>query len=196
LLGVRIGEGHYRKIGGFLDLLGKTAKKTNLVGPAEISRLWTRHVLESLAFIPFLPTEKVIDIGTGAGFPGMILAICGFEVTMVESRRKRCAFLETAARGCGVSCSIINSRIEDLNSFPGHSIFTSRAVKGPEIMAELIKPAVAGEFVLVTRVSERTETCSNAVISEMLPIPPLDRNGFILQYRSPCKIELSGKVTE
>jgi len=187
MLGVSITEDHYRKIGIFLDLLGEAAGRINLVGPAEINRLWTRHVLESLAFIPFLPAETITDIGTGAGFPGMILAICGFEVTMVESRRKRCAFLETAARSCGVACRIINSRIEDLGFFPEHSTFTSRAVKGPEKMLELIKPAATGEFTLVTRISEITETCSNAAISEILPAPPLDRGGFILQYRYPCK---------
>jgi 16S rRNA (guanine(527)-N(7))-methyltransferase RsmG len=196
MLGVGITEDSYRKIEVFLDLLSRAAVKTNLVGPAEISRLWTRHVLESLAFIPFLQSKKVIDIGTGAGFPGMILAICGFDMTMVESRRKRCAFLETAARTCGVSCRIVNSRIEKLNPFPEQSTFTSRAVKGPEKMVELIKPAATGEFSLVTRVPSKIETCSNAVISEKLPVPPLDRSGFILQYRHPCKNELSGKVTE
>ncbi|MCD6588241.1 MAG: 16S rRNA (guanine(527)-N(7))-methyltransferase RsmG [Candidatus Fermentibacteraceae bacterium] len=187
MLGAGITEDSYGKIEEFLDLLRNAAGKTNLVGPAEIERLWTRHVLESLAFIPFLQTKKVIDVGTGAGFPGMILAMCGFDVTMVESRRKRCAFLETAARTCGVSCRIINSRIENLDSFPGQSTFMSRAVKGPEKMVELIKPVAPGEFLLVTRISSIIETCSNAVISEKLPVPPLDRSGFILQYRHPCK---------
>jgi 16S rRNA (guanine527-N7)-methyltransferase len=187
MLGVGITQDSYRKIGVFLDLLRRAAGNTNLVGPAEINRLWTRHVLESLAFIPFLQSKKVIDVGTGAGFPGMILAICGFEITMVESRRKRCAFLETAARTCSVSCRIVNSRIENLDSFPEQSTFTSRAVKGPETMVELIKPAATGEFSLVIRVPSIIETCSNAVISEKLPFPPLDRSGFILQYRHPCK---------
>ncbi|RKZ04380.1 16S rRNA (guanine(527)-N(7))-methyltransferase RsmG [Candidatus Fermentibacteria bacterium] len=187
-LGAGITEDSYGKIEVFLDLLMRTAGKTNLVGPAEINRLWTRHVLESVAFIPFLHSRKVIDVGTGAGFPGMILAICGFDITMVESRRKRCAFLETAARICGVSCRIINSRIEDLDPFPEHTTFTSRAVKDPEKMIELIKPAATGEFSLVTRISTKIETCSNAAISEILPVPPLDRSGFILQYRHPCKL--------
>ncbi|MEA3266011.1 MAG: RsmG family class I SAM-dependent methyltransferase [Candidatus Fermentibacteria bacterium] len=186
LLGADLSEESYLKIGRFLDLLVLSAAKTNLVGPSEIHRLWTRHVLESIAFIPFLTDEIVIDIGTGAGFPGMILSLCGYDVVMVESRRKRCAFLETAARKCGVSCRVLNSRIEDAGPFPGNSLFTSRAVKGHEEMVKMIEPAAPAGFSLITRVSRQVETCSNTVISEELPMPPLDRRGFILQYRNPC----------
>ncbi len=186
LLGVRLSEESYLKIGKFLDLLEGSAEKANLVGPLEIERLWIRHVLESIAFMPFLDGLDVFDVGTGAGFPGMVLSLCGHNVTMIESRRKRCAFLETAARHCGVSCRILNSRVEDAGPFPSGSQFTSRAVKRPSEMVELILPSAPEGFSLITRVSEKTETCSNAIISEELPIPPLDRTGFILQYRHPC----------
>ncbi len=186
LLGSDLSEESYLKIGMFLDLLAVSAVKTNLVGPAEIDRLWTRHVLESIAYIPFLTGDTVIDIGTGAGFPGMILSLCGYDVIMVESRRKRCAFLETAARKCGVSCRVMNSRIQDAGPFPGNSLFTSRAVKGHKEMVKLITPAAPAGFSLVTRVPSQGETCSNTAISEELPMPPLDRKGFILQYRHPC----------
>lgn len=186
LLGADLSEESYLKIARFLDLLVVSAAKTNLVGPAEINRLWTRHVLESIAFIPFLAGDTVIDIGTGAGFPGMILSLCGYDVIMIESRRKRCAFLETAARKCGVSCRVVNSRIEDAGPFPGNSLFTSRAVKAHEEMVKLISPAAPAGFSLVTRVPSQVETCSNTAISEELPMPPLDRKGFILQYQHPC----------
>ncbi|MCK5133410.1 MAG: class I SAM-dependent methyltransferase [Candidatus Sabulitectum sp.] len=186
LLGVDLAEKSYLKIRRFLGLLERSAAKTNLVGPAEIDRLWTRHVLESVAFIPFLHDETVIDVGTGAGFPGMVLSLCGYNVIMIESRRKRCAFLETVARSCGVSCRILNSRVEDAGPFCRGSLFTSRAVKGPSEMVELILPAAPGGFSLLTRVSVQQETCSNTIISDELPIPPLDRKGFILQYRHSC----------
>lgn len=182
-LGVDLSQESYQKISKFLDLLQRSAERTNLVGPSEIPRLWTRHVLESIAFIPYLAFESIIDVGTGAGFPGMVLALCGYDVTMIESRRKRCAFLETVARSCEVSCRIVNSRVEDSGPYPEGSLYTSRAVKGPEEMVELILPSASGGFSLVTRLSEEAETCSNAIISEELPVPPLDRKGFILQYR-------------
>lgn len=186
LLGVNLEAESYLKIGKFLDLLEKGSNKTNLVGPAELERLWIRHVLESVVFIPFLHDRVVFDVGTGAGFPGMVLAMCGFNVTMIESRRKRCAFLETVARSCGVSCRIINSRVEEAGPFPAGSLFTSRAVKEPSEMVKLIVPAVPGGFTLVTRVSESEGTCPGISVCSELPVPPLDRRGFILQYRHPC----------
>lgn len=186
LLGVSLKEESYLKIGKFLDLLVKGSNKTNLIGPAEVERLWIRHVLESVVFIPFLHSRVVFDVGTGAGFPGMVLAMCGFDVTMIESRRKRCAFLETVARSSGVSCRIINSRVEEAGPFPAGSLFTSRAVKKPSEMVKLIVPAVPGGFTLVTRVSELEVTRPNTSVSSELPVPPLDRRGFILQYRHPC----------
>ena len=152
LLGVDLSEESYKKIEKFLYLLEKSAQKTNLVGPLAIERLWTRHVLESVAFIPFLKDGAVIDVGTGAGFPGMVLAMCGYDVTMVESRRKRCAFLDTAARLCGVYCSILNSRVEESGPFQKGSQFTSRAVKSPSEMVKLISSSTPEEFTLITRV--------------------------------------------
>jgi 16S rRNA (guanine(527)-N(7))-methyltransferase RsmG len=187
LLGVEVNEEFYRKTGLFLGLLRKTAGRMNLVGPDELERLWTRHVLESVSFIPFLCSSNVIDIGSGAGFPGIILALCGFSVTMVESRRKRCAFLETAARECGILCRVVNSRIEDAGPFPAGSQFTSRAVKGPAEMANLILSSAPEGFTLCTRVPAFVKNCSCTVLSEKLPVPPLDREGFILQYRHPGK---------
>ena len=185
LLGYKLTIEVYDKIEQFLDLLVISARKTNLVGPGEIERLWTRHVLESIAFIPFLESRNVIDIGTGAGFPGFILAICGFSVTVVESRRKRCGFLETAARMCGVVCDIKNCRFEDLEPFPAGSQFTSRAVKGPEEMIRLIHSATPDGFNMLTRVSDVSAYSSDNAIYNKLPVPPLDREGFILQYRHP-----------
>ena len=185
LLGASLSLESYTKLGAFLDILSESAVRTNLVGPMEIERLWTRHVLESVAFIPFLNDRTVIDVGTGAGFPGMVLSLFGYNVTMIESRRKRCAFLETTARLCGVSCRVVNSRVEDAGPFPAGSLFTSRAVKGPSKMVELISPSAPGGFTLITRVFTKSENSSCALLSEELPVPPLDRKGFILQYRHP-----------
>ncbi len=183
LLGYELLSEQFEKIDLFLGLLLKSARKQNLVGPSEFSRLWPRHVLESIAFVKHLPSTSVVDIGTGAGFPGFIFAICGLDVVMVESRRKRCAFLETAARQCGVSCEVWNCRIEDASSFSSGTVFTSRAVKKPKEMVEMIKPVAQGEFTLVTRVSELPEHSKVIQVSDILPIPPLDRKGYILQYR-------------
>lgn len=184
LLGVKLSKESFEKISDFMGLLERSSARTNLIGPDEVPRLWTRHVLESLAFVPFLDVNReVIDVGTGAGFPGLVLSLCGYSVVLIESRRKRCAFLEIVSRHCGVKNRIVNSRVEETGPFPAGSVFTSRAVKKPAKMVKLISPAAPDGFTLVTRVSSKEETCSNTIISKELPFPPLDRKGFILQYR-------------
>ncbi len=187
LLGVDLQQESYERLIVFVGLLEKTSKRSNLIGPSEMQRVWSRHILESIAFVPFLDRcSSVIDIGTGAGFPGMVLSICNFDVVMVEPRGKRIAFLETAARLCGVTCNIIKGRIEEVGPFPAHSVFTSRAVKKPEEMVKLISPSALNGFTLITRVSTVNTSYSNATVSKELPIPPVDRSGFILQYRHQC----------
>lgn len=183
VIGYSLTEEQFVKIEMFLDLLVKTSVKQNLIGPLEHSRLWPRHVLESIAYIKNIPDKRIVDIGSGAGFPGFVLAVCGFDVIMVESRRKRCAFLETASRLCKVVCEVRNARIEETSPFPEGTIFTSRAVKQPMEMVRLIEPVATGNFMLVTRVSDYQKESEIISISAPLPTPPLDRKGYILQYR-------------
>lgn len=182
LLGVSVNEEFYGKIKCFIDLLQDCSRRVNLIGPGERNRLWRRHVLESVAFAGFLKELPVVDVGTGAGFPGFVLAVLGYDVTMVEPRGKRSAFLEVASRECGVRCTVLNSRIETAGPFPSCTQFTARAVKEPDQLIRLIAPAAAGGFSLYTRVpnsSYRSSSCFKVV---SLPAPPLDRPGFMLQY--------------
>ena len=182
LLGVSVNEEFHGKIRCFLDLLQDCSRRVNLIGPGERSRLWGRHVLESVAFAGFLKEHSVVDVGAGAGFPGFILAILGYDVTMVEPRGKRCAFLEVASRECGVRCTILNSRIETAGPFPSSTQFTARAVKEPDQLIRMIAPAASGDFSLYTRVPDNSFRSSSCFQVSSLPVPPLDRPGFMLQY--------------
>jgi len=181
-LGVHISEDFFSKSGKFLDLLSDCSRRMNLFGPGEKRRLWKRHVLESVAFAPFLNRGPVVDVGSGAGFPGMILAFLGFDMILVEPRHKRAAFLETAARECAVQCSVLWGRIEDSGPFPPGTQFTARAVKEPAQMIRLISSVSGPGFTLVTRISDKTVYDGASTGITELPIPPLDREGIILQY--------------
>lgn len=181
-LGVSVDSEFHRKVSIFGDLLHDCSKRVNLVGPGETERLWSRHILESVAFAGFLTRCPVVDVGTGAGFPGLILALLGFDVTMVEPRGKRCSFLEVAARECDIECTIRNSRIESAGPFSPGTQFTARAVKEPGLLISLVSPSAAGSFTLFTRVPEESTMHSPSYRIVSLPIPPLDRPGFMLQY--------------
>ncbi|MCL2439014.1 MAG: 16S rRNA (guanine(527)-N(7))-methyltransferase RsmG [Alphaproteobacteria bacterium] len=111
----------------FIELFEKWNTKINLVARGE--DIIGRHIKNSLAILPYLKNKKSItDIGSGGGFPGLILAMEKIHVKhLVESDGRKCAFLETAKRELGLDeLEIINSRIEDLEGFNAETI-TSRA---------------------------------------------------------------------
>jgi 16S rRNA (guanine527-N7)-methyltransferase len=103
----------------------------NLVGASTLAAFWTRHVLDSAQLIWFAPNALVwTDLGSGAGLPGVILAILlgdrpGAEVRLVESMAKRCRFLRETVEGLGLPASVFHARAEDLR-LPAE-IVTSRA---------------------------------------------------------------------
>lgn len=99
-------------------LLEEWQKKTNLVAPNTVAQFWSRHVADSLQVKSVAPdARRFADLGSGGGFPGMVLAIAnagmlGAEHHLIESLAKKCAFLRAVARETGVPVQIHNERIE------------------------------------------------------------------------------------
>jgi len=108
--------------------LKKWQEKINLVSRTTLEVIGERHIVDSLQLLPFVAaSDSVVDIGSGAGFPGMVLSISGiFPVTLVESDLRKVAFLREIARITRAPVTIIGSRIEivDIASF---SVVTCRA---------------------------------------------------------------------
>lgn len=119
----------------YADLLIRWNARINLVGPATIAELWTRHILDSAQIFDFARPERGLwaDLGTGAGLPGLIVAILAAEeapdlkITLVESDARKAAFLLTAARECGVKVQILTERIESLPPL-GAQFLSARAL--------------------------------------------------------------------
>jgi 16S rRNA (guanine527-N7)-methyltransferase len=91
----------------YLDLLREWQSKTNLVAPSTLPQLWTRHIADSLQLLSLAPAAKIwIDLGSGGGFPGVVLACAlagtpGVSVHLVERNAKKAAFLREALRITG-----------------------------------------------------------------------------------------------
>lgn len=106
--------------------------RVNLVGPSTLADIWRRHFLDSaqlLTLIPDPPQTRLIDIGSGAGFPGLVLALLGVgDVTLVESVGKKARFLEAVVDALGLSgrCLVHNGRVEALKTAP-FDVITARA---------------------------------------------------------------------
>lgn len=90
-------------------------QKSNLIGPKEWPQIWTRHVGDSWQLLDHLPeSARVVDLGSGAGFPGLIIAAArpAGHVTMMESVGKKCVFLRAAIEAAGLNASVYQGRIE------------------------------------------------------------------------------------
>lgn len=90
-------------------------QRSNLIGPKEWPQIWTRHVGDSWQLLDHIPeTARIVDLGSGAGFPGLIIAAArpAGHVTMIESVGKKCAFLRAAIEAAGLSASVHQGRVE------------------------------------------------------------------------------------
>ncbi len=113
----------------YLKLLSEWQKKLNLVGLSTLSDPWERHILDCGQLAKFInkKDEKIFDIGSGAGLPGIILGIMGYKnMVLVESDFKKTVFIIEALRKCKVHAFVENKRVESLDTMFGHTI-VSRA---------------------------------------------------------------------
>ena len=117
-----------RRLQAFEALLRRWNTRVNLVSPADLDVLWPRHIEDSLQLAPFLAeAQDGIDLGSGAGFPGLILAIVtSLPFTLVEADQRKAAFLREAARATKTEVTIAVCRIEVLRQTA--EIVTARAL--------------------------------------------------------------------
>jgi 16S rRNA (guanine527-N7)-methyltransferase len=120
------------RLRAFVDLLARWSRTINLIGGADVSTIWTRHIADSLQLLPLLAgrTPPAIDLGSGGGFPGLVLAIAsGWHFHLIEADRRKAAFLREAARVLAAPVSVHASRIEAARQPPA-DVLTVRAL-GP-----------------------------------------------------------------
>ena len=136
----------------YLDLLQRWNEKMDLTAVEGEEELLDRHFLDSLTVLtaPLLPdAAKLIDVGTGAGFPGLALALArpDLRVTLLDSQRKRLSFLETVIRETGAeNVTLVHARAEDAARQPAlreqFDIACARAVAPLPVLSELLLPFV------------------------------------------------------
>ncbi|MGN6570231.1 MAG: 16S rRNA (guanine(527)-N(7))-methyltransferase RsmG [Pseudolabrys sp.] len=135
----------------FVDLLLQWQKTTNLISPATIPNLWTRHVADSLQLLDITPSAKVwVDFGSGGGFPAIAIACAladrtGAKVHLVESNGKKAAFLREAIRATGVPAVVHARRIEDCGDSFGDKtdVVSARALAPLKILCDQAFPLIA-----------------------------------------------------
>jgi 16S rRNA (guanine527-N7)-methyltransferase len=129
----------------------------NLVGPATLDHIWDRHIVDSLQLLDLAPDARTwLDLGSGAGFPGLVLAIAGYDrgltVDLVESNSRKCAFLRHIVRLTGVRATVNEARLESvIPGFVGKTdVVSARALASLTKLLEwthpLLKAGTIGLF--------------------------------------------------
>lgn len=177
----------------YADCLIEWQSKFNLIGKSTINSLWHRHILDSIQLVSAIPEDfqSLMDIGTGAGLPGFILAIyynqLGKDIYLVDSNKKKCTFLDYVATRCNVDVKIYAERLQDLavqDSFKV-DVITARAFASIDNIMSLSRPYThkKTKYLLQKGVNAKSEL-TNAKISSKLRVEFINsvtqENSYIL----------------
>ena len=123
----------FEKLKAFAELVRKWNPKINLVSKDSSNDLWSRHILDSVQIFELVPGPgKWVDLGSGGGFPGIVISILNqeernFDVVMVESDQRKSAFLRTAIRELDLAAKVKTERIEELECLEA-DVLSARAL--------------------------------------------------------------------
>jgi 16S rRNA (guanine527-N7)-methyltransferase len=132
----------YERLAQYVKLLREWNAHVNLVSRLSLEDAWRRHVLDSAQLLPLIPGKGrvLIDLGSGAGFPGLVLAILGVpEVHLIESDARKCAFLRETARVTETQVAIHDCRIEAMAPLAA-DVVTARALAPLNDLLDLASP--------------------------------------------------------
>jgi 16S rRNA (guanine527-N7)-methyltransferase len=120
----------------YLALLERWQKRINLVGGRTLEDPWRRHILDSAQLVGLIEGPVLIDLGSGAGLPGLILAILrpDLEVHLIESDARKCAFLREAARETAASATIHTTRVEAVAPFRADTVVARALAPLPQLL--------------------------------------------------------------
>ena len=187
------------RLENYRQLLARWAPRINLVGSSTVDQFWDRHVLDSAQLVDFAGPSALrwVDVGTGAGFPGLVIAALlagqpGAHVALVEPSQKRCAFLREAARLLAAPVTIHDSKIEAVAP-DRRDVFTARAFAPLERLLPAAAPwtALGARLVLLKGEDLQTEVAeaSTAWRFETMVAPShSDPRGCIVEIKDLTRV--------
>jgi 16S rRNA (guanine527-N7)-methyltransferase len=160
----------------FTNELARRGEELGLIGPLELPRLWTRHILNSALLAPLLEAgASVGDVGSGAGLPGLVLAIARPDVSMslIEPMERRCEWLRNEADRLGLeNVTVVRARAEDVADELVLDQVTARAVSALSKLIPLTVPLVrsGGQLILMkgARVDDEVAAARKVILRKRL----------------------------
>ena len=181
------------QVAAYVATLGKWQPRLNLIGPKTWADVWDRHVVDSLQCLDHLGTADEgrgwADIGTGAGFPGVVLALAaGIPVRLVESDQRKAAFLLAVKTATGAPVTVVNSRIESLPPAPLDVLFARAFAPLPRLL-DCCEPVIDAETTLILhkgrRAQDELDEAAQAFSFEAESFPSIiDSDSVILRLRN------------
>lgn len=185
------------KVETYVKLLLAWQQRINLIGPATVDAVWSRHVCDALQLLPLLPpgTRTIAELGSGAGIPGLILAmVAGLDAHLYESNGKKAAFLREAARQTQTRATIHNVRLESLtDDLPHVQCVVARALAPLPLLLDYASPFLAqgavGLFHKGQDVeAELTEATKYWRMNALKHASQCDSRGVILEIREASRV--------
>jgi 16S rRNA (guanine527-N7)-methyltransferase len=136
----------YDKLSLYVSLLTKWQEHINLVSPGSLKDVWRRHMFDSAQLLSHVSGKqtRLVDLGSGAGFPGLVLSILGVaDVVLVESNQKKCSFLKEVARQTASHAAVFVGRVEEYPEFNSANYITSRALASLDVLLLMSHPLLA-----------------------------------------------------
>ena len=201
-LNITLSEEQLNNLDKYYNLLVSYNEKVNLTAITKEEDVYLKHFYDSLTLIKSVDLKDnltLCDIGTGAGFPGLVLKICfpNLKITLIDALEKRIKFLDLVIDELQLKeIKTIHSRIEDFKEYERFDIVVSRAVSHTRVILELgcQLPKINGYFILMkgnvdielkeaTNCIEKLNYILKDVISFKLPIENSERNLVVLQKK-------------
>lgn len=193
-LGLSIAEPVQRKLLDYILLLDKWNKVYSLTAVREPERMIGLHLLDCLAMLPYVKASRLLDVGSGGGMPGIILAICHpeWQVTMIDSNSKKTGFLQQAAISLQLgNVTVVTSRVEQYQPAQPFDVITSRAFAdlGDFVAWSQHLLAPGGCYAAMKGVYPQDEVArlpAGFVVSDVVPlqVPGLDAERHLLTIRA------------
>ena len=168
----------------FAEHLAQWGKELGLVGPRELDRLWTRHILNSALVAHKIGTGTLIDIGSGAGFPGLVIAAIRPDVqcTLIEPLGRRAHWLREEAHRLGLTnVEVRNERAEEAAGHVIADFVTARAVSALKTLVPLAAPLLkqGGQLVLMKgqKVEDEVRAAAPILVKWSVSNPAIEVTG-------------------
>jgi len=189
-LNLEISEAQQNKLIEYLYLLQKWNKHFNLTAIREIEQMLPLHLFDSLSIIPFIQGKNILDVGTGAGLPGIPLSICfpDKKFSLLDSNGKKTRFCRQVVNELSLAnVSVHQMRVEKLDPEEGFDLITTRALADLPKMLDLLKPLMKPETILLAmkgvlpnKEIKAIETCGYEVVKKRLEVPEISAERHVL----------------